>query len=94
MEYKIHEKYEGADFWTSAEMPKGFRNVRNCKNCGKSSIAASGPDGITLVCNEVTEYQGVWDTGVPHGYSRQPSDVFESTTCDEHKYRHEMEDEK
>ena len=93
MKYKIHERYEAADFWSKPKAPSGYRRTRNCRNCGKMSVAASGPSGLTMVCNEVTEYTGIWDTGVPRGYSRQPFYGHESMTCDEHKFQHEMEGE-
>jgi hypothetical protein len=93
MKYKIHELYKGAEFWTSAKMPESFRNARNCGNCAKSSIASTGPDGIKMVCNEVNEYTGLWETGIPRGYSRQPSYVYPNTTCDEHKFQHELDTE-
>lgn len=47
-----------------------------------------------MVCDEVTEYQGVWkETGIPRGYSRQPFDTPATMTCDEHRFKHEMEKE-
>ena len=91
MKYKIHDKYEGKEFWTRPEAPKGFCTTRNCDNCAKSEIVSTGP--LKVVCNEVTEYTGLWDTGIPRGYSRQPFYVHARTTCDEHKFEHEMEDE-
>lgn len=92
MEYKIRDKYEGKEFWTFPKAPKGYRTSRNCGNCGKKHVASSGPCGAKLVCDEVTEYQGVWDTGIPYGYSRQPFDTPKIMTCDKHKFSHEMKD--
>jgi hypothetical protein len=93
MKYKIHEKYEGEEFWTRSEAPQGYRNARTCDNCGKMSIASMGPDGIKMLCNEVTEYTGLYDTGVPRIYSRQAFYTDPKGTCDEHKFKHEMEEE-
>lgn len=94
MKYKIHEKYPYDEFWTRSSAPKGFRTARNCANCGKASVARSGPEGITWVCNETTEYTGVHEeTNCPRGYSRQPFYGHQTMTCDEHKFKHEMEKE-
>jgi hypothetical protein len=94
MKYKIHPKYEGEKFWTQPEPPKGFRTARTCENCGKMSISSTGPKGVTMVCNEVTEYQGVWeDTNIPRVYSRQAFYAYAGTVCDEHKFEYEMEKE-
>ena len=93
MKYKIHEKYEGEAFWTFPKAPKGYRTARNCGNCGKMHIASSGPCGIKMVCDEVTEYVGLYDSGFPTVYSRQPFDTPKTMTCDKHKFRHEMEKE-
>lgn len=93
MKYKIHEKYEGEAFWTRPDPPPGYKRVRNCGNCGKMSIATTYPE-TKLLCEEVTEFQGVYEeTGIPRGYSRQPFYGHDTMTCDEHKFRHEMEDE-
>ena len=90
MKYKIHEKYESDLFWTAAKLPDGFEKARNCGNCAKSAIMAIDSCGKRMVCNEVTEYTGLWETGVPRGYSRQPSYVYDDTVCPKHKFEHEM----
>lgn len=96
MKYKIKKEYKGEEFWTIPKAPSGYRTtraVRTCKSCGKCSVASSGPDGVKLLCNEVTEYVGLYDTGLPSVYSRQPFYTFALMTCDEHKFQHEIEKE-
>lgn len=93
MEYQIHKKYEGKEFWVYPKAPKGYRKARNCANCGKMHVASSGPSGVKMVCDVVTEYQKVYDTGIPGCYSRQPFDTPKTMTCDEHKFPHEMKKE-
>lgn len=95
MKYKIHDKYKGDEFWTRPKAPKGYRTSRNCGNCGKAHVASSGPFGVKIVCDEVTEYTWVDDkTGYPGTYSKQSFGTPASMTCDEHKFRREMEVEK
>ena len=91
MKYKTHEKYEGREFWSSSPAPEGYRRARTCENCAKCAMVSSAPPA-SFVCNEVTEYTGVWDTGVPRGYSRQPFYTAPNSTCDVHKFEWEMEE--
>lgn len=92
MKYKIHEKYVGDAFWTKPDAPPGYKTARTCNNCGKMSIASTYPD-MKYLCNEVTEYTMLYDTGVPGIYSRQPFYTDPKGACDEHKFQHEMEEE-
>ena len=95
MKYKIKKQYSYKDgFWTHPDPPAGYTTARTCYNCGKMDIASTGPGGMKIICNEVTEYTGVWeDTGIPRGYARQAFYTFQEMTCDEHKFIREMEGE-
>jgi hypothetical protein len=92
MKYKVHPKYEGEAFWKSPASPEGYTRMRSCENCGKGEVVSTYPY-TKLICNEVTEYQGVHeDTGNPYGYSRQPFETSKTMTCGEHKFLYEMEE--
>lgn len=90
MRYKIHAKYEGEEFWTYPEAPKGYCVARRCDNCAKHAVMSTGP--LKMVCNEVTEYQGVRDNGTTLSYSRQAFYTPPDNTCDEHRFEHEMDE--
>lgn len=93
MKYKIKKEYKGEEFWTYPEAPPGYKTARTCENCGKGHIASSGPHEVKRVCDEVTEYVHLYDTGIPGVYSRQAFYTPAFMTCDEHKFQYELEEE-